>query len=217
MKTKNIRIIIGVFLAGLGLTSCSDYEGSKLEVMEPSTVTFQKATGAIQDCSFSGGIADVVDCYLTLTDFDGQVTTVKLNDQAYSSDLFQTTGTSGQFLTKISLKLNDNFYALLEQDKLPTKYDYSFKPGKLTGECFIHKASGVDSTYTFTCANAEMAGTLEGDEVDGKAGPLTEAKIKAWMKSVYDSGVKATFTYLINEMGWPMCYAKKDDIVEYDF
>lgn len=212
-----MRFIIGALLAVTGLTACSDYEGSKLDVMEPSTVTFQKATCAIQGCSFSGAITDIVDCYLTLTAFDGQVTTVKLDDQAYSSDLFEATVSSGQFLTKISLRLSDNFYTLQEQNKLSASYDYSFKPGKLTGQCFIHKASGVDSTYTRTCANAELAGNLEGEEVDGKKVPVTEEQVRKWMKSVYNSGVQATFTYLINELGWPMCYAKNDDIVEYDF
>ena len=221
MKIKSIKLTFGAFAVSCGLaamlTACTDYAESQLAVMEDSTVTFDHATGTMQGCSFSGTITDIVDCYLTLTGFDGQTTTVKLTDQAYNSDLFQTTGTSGQFLTRISLRLSDNFYVLKEQGKLAKTYDFTFKPGKLTGECHIHKASGVDSTYTFTAANAEVSGTVTGDEVDGKQVPVTEENVKDWMKTVYNSGVKATFTYLINEKGWPVCYAKNDDIVEYDF
>lgn len=217
MKTKNIRLIIGAFLAGIGLMACTDYEGSKLEVMDESNVTLTKATASISGCSLSGDITDVVDCYITLTGFDGSSTTVKLTDTAFESEEYLSTNTSGQFVTKISLKISDNYNTLKNANQLKTSYNYSFKPGKLTGVCYIHKATGVDSTYTFTCANAEKSDEVLGDSIDGKPGPVTEANLKAWMKTIYNSGVCASFIYMLNEKGWPVCYTKKDDEVVYDF
>ena len=214
---KGQCLIICSLLFSAALTSCADYEGSKLEVMTPSTVTFDHATATMQGCSMSGSITDIVDCYLTLTSFDGQNATVKLGAESYDSDLFQSTSSNGVFLTKISLKLSENFYTLQSQNQLASSYDYSFKPGKLTAQCFVHKSTGVDSTYTFTCANVEKAGTVVGDSIDGKPGPVSEAVVKAWMKTIYDSGVKATFTYMLNEQGWPVAFTKNDDLVEYDY
>ena len=217
MKIENIKLIIGAFLAGFGLTACTDYEGSKLEVMDQSTITLTKATGSISGSSLSGNITDVVDCYITLTGFDGTTSTVKLSDTAFASEEYQSANTSGKFVTKISLKINDNFNTLKNANQLKSSYDYSFKPGKLTGVCYVHKSTGVDSTYTFTCANAEKAGTVVGDSIGGKPGPVTEANLKAWMKSIYNSGVCASFTYMLNEKGWPVCFTRTDDEVVYDF
>lgn len=215
--TKNMRLILGTFLAGMGLTACQNYEGSHQEVMEQSTVTFTKATGNISGCSLSGDITDVVDCYITLTGFDGTTTTVKLGDTAYTSDEYQSTATSGQFVTKISLKISDNYTTLKNANQLKTSYEYSFKPGKLTGVCYVHKATGVDSTYTFSCANAEKTDKVVGDSIDGKPGPVTEDNLRAWMKTIYNSGVCASFFYMLNEKGWPVCFARNDDEVVYDF
>ena len=217
MKNKNIRLIIGAFLTGIGLMACTDYEGSKLEVMVESTVTFTKATGSMSGCSLSGDITDLVDCYITLTGFDGNSTTVKLSDTAFTSDEYQSVNTTGQFVTKISLKISDNYNTLKNANQLKSSYDYSFKPGKLTGVCYVHKNSGVDSTYTFTCANAEKAGSVVGDSIDGKPGPVTETNLKAWMKTIYNSGVHASFTYMLNEKGWPVCFVRNDNEVVYDF
>ena len=192
------------------VVSCGNYEDSKLEEMASSNIQFSRATGIIQGCSFSGSITDIVDCELTITGFDGRTTTVKLNETAYDSELFETTAANSQFMTRITLRRNGN-----PIDK--PSYDYAYKPGKLTGVCYVHKATGVDSTYTLSCANKEVSGTINGDTINNVLQPLTETQVKEWMKTIYNGGVRADFNVLINEMGWPMIFVRNDYEVVYDF
>lgn len=212
-----IHILATVCLTAVILTACTDYAESKLKEMDPSTVSLDHATGVIEGCSLSGTITDIIDCYLTVTAFDGKTTTIKINDVSTNSEMYQSAATSGQLTTKITLRVSDQFNTLKNNNQLRSSYDYAFKPGKLTGMLYVRKTSGVDSTYTYTCANNEKAGTLVGDSINGAPGPVTEANIKAWMKSIYDSGVYASFYYLVNEQGWPVCFTRNDDVPVYDF
>ena len=207
---RKIPFIFALCLPLMAIFSCQDYEGSQLNEMAPSTITFTRATGIIQGCSFSGSITEIVDCELTLTGFDGTKTTVKIDENTYNSDIFQTTAANSQFLTRIALKRNGK-----PIDK--HSYDYSFKPGKLTGECFVHKETGVDSTYTLSCANTERSGVIYGDTIDNVLQPMTETQVKEWMKTIYNGGVRADFSVLLNEMGWPMIFVRNDYEVVYDF
>ena len=202
--------ILVLCLPLMAVVSCGDYEESKLEEMAASNIQFTRATGIIQGCSFSGSIAEIVDCELSITGFDGNTTTVKLDGTAYDSDLFETTAANSQFLTRITLRRNGNPIS-------KHSYDYAYKPGKLTGVCYVHKATGVDSTYTLSCANTEISGTVNGDTIDNVLQPMTEAQVKEWMKTIYNGGVRADFNVLINEMGWPMIFVRNDYEVVYDF
>lgn len=214
MKTKNkILTILSTFLAGLGITACQDYEGSKLEEMAPSTITFTRATANIQGCALTGSITDIVDCYLTLTDFDGNTTEVLLDTVStatYASPVFETTTAGRQFQTKLTLRRNSN--PITEHS-----YDYAYKPGKLTGVCYVHKSTGVDSTYTLTCANTERAGIVYGDTIDNVLQPMSEEQVKALMRTIYNNGTRADFNCLLNEMGWPVVFTRNDYEVVYDF
>ena len=197
-------------LALMVVNSCTDYQGNILEEMPASNIQFEYATGIIQGCSFSGSITDIVDCELTITGFDGNITTVKLNDTNYNSDLFQTTTPNSQFMTRITLKRNGNPIN-------KHSYDFAFKPGKLTGVCYVHKATGVDSTYTLTCANTELSGTINGDIINNEKLPMTEEQVKEWMRTIYNGGVRADFYALINKMGWLVVFVRNDYEVVYDF
>lgn len=210
------RLTIFLFLGGVSgemLFSCSDYEDNRLKEMEPSTITFTRATGSIQGCAFTGTITDIVDCYLTLTGFDGKITEVLIDTVStgsYASPVFETTTAGCQFLTKLTLRRNNNPIT-------QHSYDYAYKPGKLTGVCYVHKATGVDSTYTLTCGNTEKSGVVNGDTIDNVLQPMTEEQVKAWMRTIYNGGTRAEFNCILNEMGWPIVFTRNDFEVVYDF
>ena len=211
MRKRNMKSAVCVLSLLCGLwASCADYDETKLNEMTASTVSFTRATANMQGCSFSGDITEIVDCYLTMTDFGGQTHEVKLDDTAYASDVFETTSANAQFLTRITLKRNSN----------PINrhvYSYAYKPGKLTGVCYVHKSTGVDSTYTFSCANTETSGTVNGDTISGVLQPMTEAQVRQWMRTIYNGGVRADFNCLLNEKGWPVAFVRNDYEVVYDF
>lgn len=203
----------------LSLISCGNYDGSKLEKMADSDVFFSKATAVMQDCAFGQDlsaspklhdISEIVDCYLTITDFNGTETTVKLDKDYYSSPVFESVSNNGIFDTKISLKRNG-------EPIVYASYEYKYAPGKLSTTIDVKREIG-DTTYTYSCANAEMTGTVVGDTVDNVIQPVSEENIREWMRNIYDNGgIYGTFEYFLNEKNWPVAIIRNDQEREYDF
>ena len=203
----------------LMLSSCGNYDGSKLEEMTDSNIKFSKATAVVQNCAFGQDlsaaptlhdISEIVDCYLIITDFDGKETSIKLDKDAYTSPVFESTVSNGQFSMRLQLKRNSNPITY-------TSYEYKYAPGNLTATLDVIREAD-DTTYTYSCANAEMTGTLVGDTVDKVLQPVSEEKIRTWMKNIYDNGgIYGDFQYFLNEKGWPVAIIRNDQERDYDF
>ena len=219
MKKINKFALCTLSTTLLMLASCGNYDGSKLEEMTDSDVTFSRATAVVQNCAFGQDlsaaptlhdISEIVDCYLIITDFNGTETSIKLDKDLYTSEVFESAVSNGNFSMRLQLKRNENPVTY-------TSYEYKYVPGKLTTTIDVAREKG-DTTYTYSCANAEMSGTLTGDTIDKVLQPVSEEKIRTWMKNIYDNGgIYGYFEYFLNEKGWPVAIIRNDQAREYDF
>lgn len=190
----------------MALASCTDYDGSKQDIMPPANIQFVSTTTTISEFYLGGDINEIVDCYLEYTDFTGNKKEVKISNEPISIPTFTSSDVSGENIIKVRLQRNN-------QAITKAKYKYEYCPGKVDWVMNIKTAEGNDSTFTYNETFTTEFASLSA--ADGKQ--VTEEEVKTWMQTMYDLGNKATFKYFKNEMGWPVAFVKDDYVVEYDF
>lgn len=194
---KKINYILAAFVA-IVMVGCTDYDGTKLKEMTDSNLTLVKSTAQVKNFSLSGTITDYVDCYLTITNFDGEEKKVNLISEAVTSDVYESTNKSGVFSMKYTIERNNT--ALSGKSCTMT-----FKPGILNCSCVVARPELADTTYSYSYTFTECITSVTSTTT------LTEEDIQGLIDQFNSNSTKATFNYFANEKGWPVAYIKSDD------